>query len=86
MKKILTASTNPVVIETVRKACRTYAAYFSAEVFGATEPVINYINYEIPEIKVLDYTSEEIRCEEILDAIKSDAWRNHRCLFRYTSG
>lgn len=44
MKKILTASTNPVVIETVRKACRTYAAYFSAEVFDATEPVISYIN------------------------------------------
>ena len=86
MKKILTASTNPVVIDTVRKACRTYAAYFSAEVFGATEPVINYINYEIPEIKVLDYTSEEIRCEEILDAIKSDAWLHYGGIIAVCSG
>ncbi|MCQ2248724.1 MAG: cyclic nucleotide-binding domain-containing protein [Treponema sp.] len=77
MKKILTASTNPVVISTVESACKTYAAYFSAEVFGATEPVIAYINYEIPEIKVLDYTSQEIRCDEILDVIKGDAWLHY---------
>ena len=86
MKKILTASTNPVVIETVRSACKTYAAYFSAEVFGATEPVISYIKYEIPEIKVLDYTSEEIRCEEILDAIKGDAWLHYGGIIAVCSG
>ena len=86
MKKILTASTNPVVIETVRTACKTYAAYFSAEVFGATEPVISCITYEIPEIKVLDYTSKEIRCEEILEAIKSDAWLHYGGIIAVCSG
>lgn len=77
MKKILTASTNREVIETVKRACNKFAAYFEAVVFGDTEPVISFINYEIPEIKVLDYTSQAIDCEKILEAIKSDAWLHY---------
>ena len=77
MKKILTASTNDEVIKTVKNACRKFAAYFEAEVFGDADPVISYINYEIPEIKVLDYTSKNVDCPKILDAIKSDAWLHY---------
>ncbi|MCQ2598599.1 MAG: cyclic nucleotide-binding domain-containing protein [Treponema sp.] len=77
MKKILTASTNNEVITTVKNACKKYAAYFDAEVFGDTDPVISYINYEIPEIKVLDYSSKNIDCAKILDVIKSDSWLHY---------
>lgn len=77
MKKILTASTNNEVINTVKMACKKYAAYFDAEVFGDTEPVISFINYEIPEIKVLDYSSKNIDCAKILEAIKSDSWLHY---------
>lgn len=77
MKKILTASTNKEVINIVKNACKKYAAYFEAEVFGDTDPVISYINYEIPEIKILDYSSTSIDCPKILEAIKSDSWLHY---------
>jgi len=77
MKKILTASTNSEVINTVKSACRKYAAYFDAEVFGETTAVISYINYEIPEIKVLDYSCKNIDCNQILETIKSDSWLHY---------
>lgn len=77
MKKILTASTNKEVIDTVKSACKKYAAYFEAEVFGDTDPVISFINYEIPEIKILDYSSRNIDCTKILEAIKSDSWLHY---------
>jgi len=77
MKKILTASNNKEVIATVKKACKKYAAYFEAEVFGDTDAVISFINYEIPEIKILDYSSKEIDCAKILETIKSDSWLHY---------
>lgn len=77
MKKILTASTNKEVIETVKTACKKFSSYFEAEVFGDTDPIISYINYEIPEIKVLDYTSKSLDCQKILESIRSDAWLHY---------
>ncbi|MFA6936924.1 MAG: cyclic nucleotide-binding domain-containing protein [Treponema sp.] len=77
MKKILTASTNKTVIETVTTACQRYSAYFTTDVLGSTDPIISYIDYELPEIKVLDYTSKEIDCDRIIGAIKSDAWLHY---------
>jgi len=85
MKKILTATTNKEVIATVKNACKKYAAYFEAEVFGDTDPVISFINYEIPEIKVLDYSSENIDCPKILEAIKSDSWLHYGGIIAVTS-
>lgn len=77
MKKILTASTNKTVIDTVTTACQRYSAYFTTDVLGSTDPVISYIDYELPEIKVLDYTSKEIDCDRIIGAIKSDSWLHY---------
>ncbi len=77
MKKIIIASTNSAVIETVQKACKLYPAFFSCDTVGSTKTAINYINYELPEIKVLDYTSKEIDCGKILENINGDSWLHH---------
>jgi len=77
MKKILTASKNETVINTVKTACQRYAAYFDTDVFGDTDQIVSYIDYELPEIKVLDYTSKEIDCARILNTINSDAWLHY---------
>lgn len=76
MKKILTASKNQSVINTVETACQRYAAYFDTDVISDTDQIISYIDYELPEIKVLDYTSE-IDCDRILSAINSDSWLHY---------
>ncbi len=76
MKRIVTASMNPEVIEAVTKACREYST-FSQSVFGNTEAAISFINFELPEIKIIDYTSPEIDCQKIIDAVRSDSWLHY---------
>ena len=77
MKKIFVASTNQDLINTVEKACKHFPNFFSAFSMPTTETSISYINYEIPEIKVLDYTSKEIDCGKILEAINADEWLHY---------
>lgn len=74
MKKILVASTNKEVCETVYDACEKYSAYFDSVFCTDTDDALSYIDYELPEIKVLDYTSQNIDCHRILAAINSDPW------------
>lgn len=74
MKKILVVSNNNTVIQTVQIACRTFASYFDPEFFSNTEEAISFIDYELPEIKVLDFTNPEIDSHRILSTINSDPW------------
>jgi len=77
MKKILTASSNPEVIKTVENACKKYSSYFECEIFSETEQLINYIDYEMPEIKVLDFTSADVEADKILSVINDDPWLHY---------
>lgn len=74
MKKIVTASSNPRVIDTIKSACSKAGSFFSESVFTDTENIINFIHYDLPEIKVIDYTSPDIDADQILDAIHADSW------------
>lgn len=77
MKKILTASTNPNVIATVQNVCNIYSSFFNADVLSDTDEIIRYIDYELPEIKVIDFTSEDIDGLRILDEINKDTWLHY---------
>ncbi len=74
MKKIIVASTNKTIIDTAINANSLFPTFFNSITIGDTDAAISYINYEMPEIKVLDYTSPEINCVKILDNINSDSW------------
>lgn len=74
MKKILTASSNPVIINAVKNACEKYSAYFETDVLCDTEQILNYIDYQLPEIKVLDFSDTHADARRILAAIDSDTW------------
>ena len=76
MKKVLTVSSSDAVIQTVKNACKKYAAYFDSDVFSDADQVINYIDYELPEIKVLDFSSD-IDGNRILSAINDDPWLHY---------
>ena len=77
MRKVLTASSNENVISTVRNACKLYPSFFATDIFDATEDIIRYIDYELPEIKVIDFTSESIDCDKILQNIAEDTWLHY---------
>ena len=74
MKKILVASTNGKVISTVGAVCKSYAMDFEPDFFTETDDALSYIDYELPEIKILDFTSEKIDCNRILSVISADPW------------
>ncbi len=77
MKKIITVSTNEKTVKVVENSCMNFKSFFHAEFLGTTEAAINFINYELPEIKVLDFTSEGIDCDEIIDSIHKDSWLHY---------
>jgi len=77
MRKVLTASSNQTVINTVKNACELYPSFFTTDIFDSTEEIIRYIDYELPEIKVIDFTSENIDCEKILQNIADDTWLHY---------
>jgi len=77
MKKILTASANKSVIDTVKNACELFSSYFTTDIFNSTDEIIRYIDFELPEIKVLDFTSPNIDCNKILQNIADDTWLHY---------
>lgn len=77
MKKILTISSNAKVIETVKKGLSHFSNQFDGEYLWETNQIITFINYELPEIKILDYTSEDTDCDTILSTINADPWLHY---------
>lgn len=77
MKKVLVATKNPAIIKTVQEVSKKYATYFDPDFFDEAEDAIRYIDYELPELKVLDFTSNDLDCNIILDTIKKDPWLHY---------
>ncbi|MCR5612935.1 cyclic nucleotide-binding domain-containing protein [Treponema sp.] len=77
MKKILAISSNPEVINTVKAEIQKFSRYFNGEYLWETDKVINYVNYELPELKILDYTSKDTDCDTILSTINADPWLHY---------
>ena len=59
MKKILISSSNQEVISAVKEACRTYSEYFDPIYSPDTDETMSLMDYEIPEVKVLDFSSTD---------------------------
>ena len=74
MKKILISSSNKEVISAVKDACRTYSDYFDPLYSPDTDETMSLMDYEIPEVKVLDFSSPDIDNFKVLSAINMDPW------------
>ena len=74
MKKLLVASSNQDVLNSVKNGCLNYSEYFEPIFCPETEEAMSFVDYELPEIKILDFTSSDINCHAILEAIRSDPW------------
>ena len=74
MKKLLIASTNKEVISTVKNAAKDFSEIFDPIYCPDTDEALSLIDYELPEIKVLDYTSKDMDANRILAAIHADPW------------
>ena len=77
MKKVLSISSNNEVISVIKRNAAKFIQNFDMEYLSKTGDVVRYINYELPEIKVLDYTSEDVECDIILSTINDDPWLHY---------
>lgn len=74
MKKILVASSSQEITDVVKKVCGKYSTYFDPMFCPDTDEALSFIDYELPELKLIDFSSEDIDCNRILSAIHSDPW------------
>ncbi len=74
MKKILIASANEKIKRAIEHTQKKYSAIFDFDFCVSTEEVLRNIYYELPEIKIIDFSSPQIRWSNILHAIGEDPW------------
>ncbi|MFI3257688.1 MAG: cyclic nucleotide-binding domain-containing protein [Spirochaetales bacterium] len=74
MKKILVVSDNQKIKEAIETVKKKYASFFNFEFCINTEDAIETVYYEIPEIKIIDFTSPNIKWSTLLQTIGSDPW------------
>ena len=53
MKKLLVASSNQEVLSVVKSACLNYTDYFEPIFCPETDEALSFVDYELPEIKIL---------------------------------
>ncbi len=74
MKKILVCSSSDEIVKTIRAACNTWKNDFDFELCVNTDQALSFMDYELPEIKVIDFTSTKIDGNKIISAIHADPW------------
>ena len=74
MKKLLVASSSQEVLGVVKNASLSYSNYLEPIFCPVTDEALSFVDYELPEIKILDFTSTDVDCYAILEAIRSDPW------------
>ena len=85
MKKLLVASSNQDVLGVVKAASQNYSQAFEPIFCPDTDEALSFIDYELPEIKILDFTSKDIDTHAILEAIRSDPWLHNGGIIAVTA-
>jgi CRP-like cAMP-binding protein len=73
-------SSNPQFIETVRASARLLQNELQLAILSGKDVVVEYLKYELPEIKIIDFSSGSEGTSEaftILDAIREDPWLHY---------
>ncbi len=77
MKKIPVVTSSDDVIKAVTDVGARFASSFQPVFLQKKEDVISFLDYEIPEIKILDFSDETLECAEILEVIHGDPWLHY---------
>lgn len=80
MIRIPVVTRNPDLVEVVNKACQALSGEISPVFMSGHDEVVEYLKYELPEIKIFDCGSDGDQHEEvlaILDSINDDPWLHY---------
>ncbi len=74
MKSIPIVCKTTSTINSFRLACEKFSEFFLPVVLEKKDEAISYCNYELPEIKVIDFGDPDIESQDLLSAIHADPW------------
>lgn len=74
MKSIPVVCKTPSTVSAIKSACVTFADEFCPVFLDRQDEIIPYFNYELPEIKIIDFGDKSLNAEALMDFIHSDPW------------
>ena len=74
MKSIPIVCKTESTIESFKKACGKSAGMFVPVILDRLDDVITYFNYELPEIKIIDFGDRSIAADKLMEEIHADPW------------
>ncbi len=74
MKSIPIVCKTESTIQAFRDACQKSAGEFLPVILDRQDEVISYFNYELPEIKIVDFGDPNLAADDLMKVIHADPW------------
>ena len=74
MKSIPIVCKTPSTIKAFRSACGKSTNDFYPVVLDILEEIVSYFNYELPEIKIIDFGDQTLDAQALMQVIHDDPW------------
>ena len=74
MKSIPIVCKNPVTIAAIKSACEKSTGEFVPVILDQPEEIVSFLNYELPEIKIIDFGDETLNVDALMQVIHDDPW------------
>lgn len=77
MRQIPVVSSDEVINAVVRNECARFGSDFSPVFFHDAGEMLEFIKYELPELKILNFSDKAIDCMRVLRDIQDDPWLHY---------
>jgi hypothetical protein len=77
MRQIPVVSSDEGINAIVRTECARFGSDFSPVFFRAVEPILEFVKYELPDLKILNFSDRAIDCMLVLKEIQDDPWLHY---------
>ncbi|MDA8425937.1 MAG: cyclic nucleotide-binding domain-containing protein [Treponema sp.] len=77
MRKIPVVSSDEKLNEAIRLECERSGGEFAPVFFSDQVQVIEFLKYELPEMKIFYFSDTALDCREILNEIREDPWLHY---------
>ncbi len=74
MKSIPIVCKTESTVQAFRSACKGSNGEFLPVILDRQDEVISYFNYELPEIKIIDFGDPNLAAEDLMKVIHADPW------------
>lgn len=77
MKKVPVLSTDEALNNGIRKTCEKFAQGFIPIVFSRPEDILAYLEYELPDVSILNFNDPSADAVSVIKEVKADNWLHY---------